>query len=43
MLVRGAGLQRYDLLTAANFRIGEPAEAVQVSSEPAAPLTWSSW
>jgi len=39
LLVRGTGLQRYDLLTAANFRLDEPAEAVQVDSEPAAPLT----
>lgn len=39
LLIRSAGLQRYDLLNAANFSIGEPAAAVQVTSTPSAPLT----
>ncbi len=39
LLIRSAGLQRYDLLNTANFSIGEPAAAVQVSSAPSAPLT----
>ncbi|MDZ4763515.1 MAG: hypothetical protein SGI73_03115, partial [Chloroflexota bacterium] len=39
MLVRSAGLQRYDLLTESNFAVDESADALQVSSEPTAPMT----
>lgn len=38
MIVRGAGLQRYDLLTAANFRLNEATDQVLVSSEPSASM-----
>ncbi|MBE2270970.1 MAG: FHA domain-containing protein [Anaerolinea sp.] len=37
-LVRAAGLPRYDLLTTANFRIGEAAENIRLAAEPTAPM-----
>lgn len=37
-LVRSADMQRYDLLTAANFQVSEAADSLQVSTEPSAPM-----
>ena len=38
-LVRAAGLQRYDLLTAANVTVGEAADSIQLTPQSSAPMT----